>query len=141
MSDLEVISHSGRRVFQFRSDEESSIAAFWIRVNFHPGVDDADFERAKVDLDRSLNSRELVGEGGEFGMWHWQLLVSATKERDPADAVDRTAVVEWLGSNPNVESFDAGPVAPDEEINAELFEGFRDMGRRVADKEFGPGDQ
>ena len=132
-----VVQESGRSVFKCRGDVAPKGRAFWVRMRLSEYLTTEESNQVKHSLDEWLELRDLGSEGGEFGAWHWQQLVSARGFRETSTQEDIDALRAWLVQQPDVSEWEVSELAAFRDHELELQEGFsevvRDVFRRSCD--------
>ncbi len=132
-----VVQEGGKSVFKCRGDEDPRGKAFWVRMRLSDDLTTEESNSVKHSLDAWMELRGLGSEGGEFGVWHWQQLVSARGPRKTATQEDIDAVKVWLNGKSGISEWEVCELAEFSEHEPHLHEGFaeamRDMLRRSCD--------
>jgi len=96
--------------FTTRADQDPRGLAFWVRVRLQRDDGRPDTNAFIVDLANRLHERGLGVEGGEFGGWHWQLLVSADEPGASTTEDDREYVRGWIADRQDIADSELGPL-------------------------------
>ncbi len=94
--------------FTMRIDEDRRGLAFWVKIRLGHEQGRPNTNLIIVDLANELHGRGLGVEGGEFGGWHWQLLVTADEPAVDTTEDDRDWVRTWLEGREDVQDFKLG---------------------------------
>ena len=135
-----LVYEEGRAIFKCRGDIEPKGLAFWVRMRLRDDLSSEESNQVKHSLDGWLQLRDLGSEGGEFGAWHWQQLVSARELRDTATQEDVDALKKWVGQQPHVVEWEVGDLADIRELEPELGEGFSEVMRDTFHRAVGGGN-
>jgi len=104
------IMHQGVLKFASRAESIPRGKVFWTRIWLREGGDPRAHNSVFLKLITAVNNLEITPEGGVFGDWSLQLLMSSDRELHDVSEKDREFVSTWLEDNVHVEDFVVGPV-------------------------------
>ncbi len=109
--------------FTRRIDNDPRGLAFWLKVQLNKSGEQVERNLLFFDFCKAFAKNGLTPEGGEFGGWDWQLLITADEPSHDTTDEDREAIRAWFEARDDVGVVEVGPlVDPQHEyetLNAE----------------------
>lgn len=109
MRPCEAAVRDGIVLFSRRADDDPRGQVRWVRVRLRDGAGDGARNLVVFDLSRALAASGVTAEGGPFGDWSLQLLISADQPGADVPADVPAAVTAWLEERTDVTEFAMDP--------------------------------
>jgi uncharacterized protein YggL (DUF469 family) len=104
------IIRQGVMKFTRRVDDDPRGRAFWLKVRLREHGDQGTRNLLMFDFCKSFAKNGITPEGGEFGGWDWQLLI--TNDEPGMDITEEVqeAVRSWFEGRDDVEIAEVSPI-------------------------------
>jgi len=109
MRPCEAAVRDGIVLFSRRADHDPRGQVRWVRVRLRDGAGDGARNLVVFELSRTLAAHGVTAEGGPFGDWSLQLLISADQPGADVPVDVPPTATAWLEAHADVAHFEVEP--------------------------------